>query len=254
LGFEKGRNVIDRTLGITETLRKEEWIMKSKTKFRLQVLMFFLTAAAIFTIGNASPAMADWTSGYWGAVTSVTCDESALTVTIVDGNHPGVYPANIVGGPGNDTLYGTKYNDVIFGLGGDDSIHGKDGNDIICGGDGANSMWGQDGNDILVADPSNIYPQKMYGSYDDDFLLSGAGSDYLNGSYGADLIVGGGGSDLVYGGGDNDVLYGEGGDDKLYGGIGNDTCDGGTHLVSDSLYSCKYITYGDTPPVTYSDN
>ena len=89
-----------------------------------------------------------------------------------------------VGGPGPDTLMGTKGSDTLSGRGSSDWIDGRAGKDVINGGPG-----------------------------DDDPLSPAIGN--LIGGPGADIISGGSGGDLMDDGGDSDV-------DILYGGDGND--------------------------------
>jgi Ca2+-binding RTX toxin-like protein len=74
---------------------------------------------------------------------------------------------------------------------------------------------GKDGNDLL------------YGQDGKDVLLGGAGDDHLRGDWHADKLDGGAGMDLLEGGNDNDELAGGAGDDTLHGDDGNDTLDGG---------------------------
>ena len=87
-----------------------------------------------------------------------------------------------------DTLYGNRGNDSLFGNGGDDLLVGGYGNDALYGGDGRDQLNGGAGNDVL------------YGGDDIDELSGGAGNDYLNG-YGIgtgfkfDTLEGGTGAD-----------------------------------------------------------
>jgi surface adhesion protein len=51
---------------------------------------------------------------------------------------------------GNDTLLGGAGNDILFGLGGNDTLDGGKGNDILLGGTGNDTLMGGQGNDILI--------------------------------------------------------------------------------------------------------
>jgi Ca2+-binding RTX toxin-like protein len=79
------------------------------------------------------------------------------------------HPATIVGSTGRDKLRGTRFADVIVGLGGKDSIKAGKGNDLVCGGRG------------------------------DDRIIGGKGDDRLIGGSGADRVTGGRGRDRVIG-------------------------------------------------------
>jgi hypothetical protein len=87
--------------------------------------------------------------------------------------------ATMVGGPGNNSLRGTRKADVIVGLGGNDRIKGRSGNDRICGGKGNDRLSGGAGHDAMQADAGN------------DRLISGGsrGDDRLYGSKGADTAI-----------------------------------------------------------------
>ncbi|MGO4705269.1 calcium-binding protein [Microvirga sp. 2MCAF38] len=83
---------------------------------------------------------------------------------------------NMIGGAGNDTVYGSA--DA-------NELNGQDGNDILAGADGNDTLWG------------------------------GTGNDWLEGGNGNDLIAGGSGDDRLVGGSGNDVLHGEAGRDTF---------------------------------------
>jgi len=51
---------------------------------------------------------------------------------------------------GADTLMGGAGNDIIFGQGGNDALDGGKGNDILLGGSGNDTLIGGQGNDILI--------------------------------------------------------------------------------------------------------
>ena len=89
--------------------------------------------------------------------------------------------ATIIGGPGNDVLYGTTSADTIYGNADNDRLHGGYGDD------------------------------RMYGGYGNDGLDGGPGHDYLSGGYGGDYIhaAGDGTSDRIScGPGIDYVVYG----------------------------------------------
>ncbi|NJM61095.1 MAG: calcium-binding protein [Oscillatoriales cyanobacterium RU_3_3] len=135
---------------------------------------------------------------------------------------------SIVGGEGNDTLYGEAndtiqgFNDTIRGEAGDDKIYGYGGDDSLSGGDGVDYIDGGDGNDILD------------GGTGSSTLLGGAGLETIRGGIEGDYIDGGEGNDNLSGLGGNDTIYGDvgvavslAGNDILNGGVGDDFLDGG---------------------------
>ena len=81
-------------------------------------------------------------------------------------------PATIRGGAGNDSIVGGGGDDVIYGDAGIDTVLGGGGNDIILGGTDADYLYGGLGNDLLIG---------------------GAGSDWLYGEGGDDILIGGNG-------------------------------------------------------------
>jgi surface adhesion protein len=78
---------------------------------------------------------------------------------------------------GADTLMGGAGNDIIFGQGGNDYIDGGKGNDILLGGTGNDTLLGGEGNDVL------------FGGAGKDTLIGGKGNDILSGGAGADTFV-----------------------------------------------------------------
>ncbi|MGO4527389.1 calcium-binding protein, partial [Microvirga sp. 2MCAF35] len=83
----------------------------------------------------------------------------------------------VVGGSGNDTVYGSA--DA-------NELNGQDGNDILAGADGADTLWGGNGNDWLEGGHGN---DLVAGGAGDDRLIGGAGNDVLHGEAGRDLFV-----------------------------------------------------------------
>ena len=104
----------------------------------------------------------------------------------------------------------------IFGLGGNDTITGSRADDLLDGGSGADEIFGGAGNDVIVGGTQN------------DALYGGRGNDQILGQLGADILFGGEGNDLVLGGNRDDVLYGDEGNDRVFGGNGEDEVYGGT--------------------------
>lgn len=106
----------------------------------------------------------------------------------------------------DDWLIGGSGNDIIFGQLGKDFISSNGGDDVLSGGSGDDELKAGSG---------------------DDVLLGGAGDDLLRGQSGHDDLFGGVGNDVLKGGRGHDWLFGGVGDDELKGGRGRDTVDGG---------------------------
>ncbi|NEC86188.1 calcium-binding protein [Streptomyces sp. SID12501] len=153
---------------------------------------------------------------------------------------------DVYGGPGNDTLNGTRYTSTGYpnpaGLGfenlhggtGNDRLtngrdmYGDDGNDTLSAG---NNIWGGNGNDTLTGTAA---VNTLNGGSGNDTIRGAGGRDYIYGQAGNDHLYGGAGDDDLYGNSGNDVIYGNGGNDRLYGGPGKDFLSGGpgrNHLV-----------------------
>jgi RHS repeat-associated protein len=167
--------------------------------------------------------------------------------------------AGLLGGTGNDQLFGEGGNDDLFGEEGNDQLDGGIGNDSLYGGNGNDTLNAGDGDDFL--DPGSGVDQSIGGLGTDvlrlDYstattpisitytntttgTLSGGGTfreveglDLLGGS-GTDTfnvtattykswIRSGAGSDTVNAGSGDDRLEGGDGDDILRGGAGNET-------------------------------
>lgn len=135
---------------------------------------------------------------------------------------------------GDGTPAGNVENDTIFGGKGIDSIYGRAGNDILSGGDGYDTLYGGSGQDISHGDSGG---DTLSGGTGDDQLFGGKGHDSLDGGKGADTLYGDdghdtlngrSGDDLLYGGKGHDILEGSSGNDMLSGGSGHDTLSGGS--------------------------
>src|SRR5688572_723129 len=73
----------------------------------------------------------------------------------------------VLGGSGNDQIFGDDAANVIDGGAGNDKLAGGLGDDSITGGGGADSVWGEDGNDFLTARDTIL-----------DKINDGAGTDF----------------------------------------------------------------------------
>ncbi len=126
----------------------------------------------------------------------------------------------LIGGAGNDSLFGSFDDDSLDGGDGNDSIYGNSGDDVLNGGDGNDTLKGSDGDDALNGGDGN---DSLSGSYGDDVLNGGDGNDTLDGQLGDDSLDGDIGNDSLFGYLGDDVLDGGEGDDWLSGGGDNDT-------------------------------
>ena len=124
------------------------------------------------------------------------------------------------GQAGDDSLDGGEGSDLIFGQGGNDTIAGGDARDIVLGGDGDDYVDGGAGDDGLWSEGGN---DTLAGGDGEDFLAGGEGDDSLRGGAGRDYLDGEGGNDILDGGTGYDVLAGGGGADRLIGGNEGDT-------------------------------
>ncbi len=146
----------------------------------------------------------------------------------------------IYGSDFDDTLYGSSEANTAFGNGGNDTIHMGSGDDTIYGGAGNDRLQGGFGADVIDAGAGDDWVQ---GGRDADLLAGGDGFDWLDyaaslGSVQIDLSTGQAhkgnaagdqisGFEAVEGSSYSDVLTGDDADNILHGGWGNDTLDGG---------------------------
>ncbi len=130
----------------------------------------------------------------------------------------------IIGGEGNDLLYGTKENDILVGKKGNDTIYGDFGDDLIKGGAGNDFLYGEEGNDTLRGGEGNDI---LFGGRGADLLMGGEGDDHIHGDGQGSDGEGEDRGDTIFGCEGNDIISGHIGDNQLFGGIGNDTLVGG---------------------------
>ena len=120
----------------------------------------------------------------------------ALTLLVASGVALAV---NKIGGPGPDTLRGTKGADNLLGMGGNDVLFGRGGRDNLLGGEGKDAVFGGPGGD-----------NNLVGGQGNDAIIAGQGSDKALGGEGNDLLIDGAlresSNDTFLGGPGNDVL------------------------------------------------
>jgi hypothetical protein len=152
----------------------------------------------------------------------------------------------LVGDDGDDTLFGTNWNDELDGGPGCDRIRGRDGHDLIDAGEGNDGPEDLQGCAFLDhrTNPWLRLQGGVWGDWGDDELVGGAGNDWINGQHGDDLLLGGPGSDMLLGDYGNDELLGGPGTDELAGGPGYDTCDAGPRGGEDTFAECEVSSGG----------
>ncbi len=125
---------------------------------------------------------------------------------------PGV---TLVGGAGDDSLYGGGANDTLEGDEGADFLSGGGGNDTLTGSSGRDRLFGGPGNDTIE------------GRNGSDIINAGAGNDVVSGGNGNDQVIAGTGNDFVDGGPGRDNLDAVdevSGNDYVRGGDEADAC------------------------------
>jgi Ca2+-binding RTX toxin-like protein len=136
----------------------------------------------------------------------------------------------IVGGLGNDTIYGNS------SLGDYDRLYGNEGNDVFYVDTPDDLVFEQsgEGTDTVYAD-INGAGYYLYGNIENLILLDdtpfGVGNDLANqltGNAAGNYLLGGLGNDILNGMAGNDVLFGEGGSDVFAFGAGT-----GTDIIGD---------------------
>lgn len=169
-----------------------------------------LTAGDQFGFSGSSPQLI---SGSGGG------DAISLTGTT------GAVVAN--GGGGADTIVGGQGNDHLYGNMQTAAQGSSDGNDRITVGAGSNYVNGNAGDDvIIVGTAASTGANRLYGGQGNDFVvIHGAGVNSANGNLGNDVLDASDatGNNLLHGGQNDDVLRGGHGQDQLFGDLGNDT-------------------------------
>lgn len=143
------------------------------------------------------------------------------------------YDDTLYGDGGANRLHGARGNDTLFGNAGNDDLSGSGGNDILCGGGGADILRGLEssggadgGNDTasyqtatarIVASLQNR-ANNIGDAAGDTYILI----DNLLGSGHADSLAGDRFRNVIDGGAGSDTLRGYAGNDTLIGGAGRD--------------------------------
>jgi hypothetical protein len=166
---------------------------------------------------------------------SVFVDAGDRNDVVALGALPGVELAEVLGGPGNDTLVGHDDADLLYGGSGRDWLGGLGGADRLDGGAGDDLLDGGDGRDLVTyasrrADVAINLAAGAAGSAGE--IDRFAGVEDAAGGRGSDRLRGDAGDNFLYGGADGrDVADGGGGDDSIdarraIGGAGDDHLDG----------------------------
>ena len=115
-------------------------------------------------------------------------------------------------GPGNDFVIGDTAESILLGFPAGMNVPG--GRDHILGGGGDDQLFGEGGADQMSAGAGDDFAT---GQMDKDRVDGDAGNDGLFGGPADDLVRGGEGSDDLVGNFGSDVLLGGEGDDRLLG-------------------------------------
>ncbi|HEX8028855.1 MAG TPA: hypothetical protein VF491_10360, partial [Vicinamibacterales bacterium] len=84
---------------------------------------------------------------------------------------------DLVGGSGNDQIFGREGNDYLVGGAGDDLLEGEDGDDTFLDTQGANDMRGGAGDDVFLRLGENLETDRLTGGAGRDTFVVGFGSD-----------------------------------------------------------------------------
>ncbi|WP_395375447.1 calcium-binding protein [Marinicella sp. W31] len=172
----------------------------------------------------------------------------------------------LLGGMGNDAMFGGDGVDLMFGSQGTDRMQGNDSVDLMFGGSEGDTLNGNDSVDILFGSKGAdfLYGDAgvdiIFGGDDSDYVAGGASTDVifgnentdkkkrdnLNGQDGVDIIFGNRGNDYINGGNDTDVLFGNSDDDEIVGGSGVDIVFGNSGNDNISGESGTDILFGNS--------
>lgn len=233
-------------------------------------------AGAFYTIDDIVPIDAGMGCTHPdGDLTFVSCDAAGVTIIDIrtkDGNdtvnNMSPMSAYVLGGDGNDAiwggvaddyLYGGEGNDQLRGGPGDDTLEGNPGSDYMIGGDGSYDQASYRGSAAgviadLIGDAGDGVPGENDTITSDVEIL--VGSDHNDVLYGNDqmnFLYGGRGQDVLNGLGGNDFLTGENQygytttlfADEFHGGTGRDTVDYTDHSAAQRVFADADGALGD---------
>lgn len=167
---------------------------------------------------------------YVSGLTSVDDSDTEINTMIIDPRG-----TTINGTTDAEVMYGSFFDDAIFGHAGNDELRGMEGRDQLFGGAGNDNLNGGSDADFLdggsgfdTADYSQdtaavgirLDGVEGFGSALGDIFVNmeaATGSDYN------DIIVGSNTGNVLRGGLGNDTIYAQGGTDTIIGGEGNNT-------------------------------
>ncbi|MEZ5843276.1 MAG: hypothetical protein R3D27_06020 [Hyphomicrobiaceae bacterium] len=157
-----------------------------------------------------------------GNIGDDTIDASAMTVRVtLDGR---IGDDHLIGGSGDDFIYGRTGADTLDGGAGNDALIFGSG-DVLIGGEG-NDYAAVEGNAaaVVVLGADNGL-ETILGANGNDVFDASASSTriVMQGRAGNDTLSGGEGDDNIDGGTENDVISGGRGKDVIQGGAGSDT-------------------------------
>jgi Ca2+-binding RTX toxin-like protein len=165
-------------------------------------------------------------------------------------------------GDGNDNvIFGSVYQDQLYGGGGNDILVSGWDNDWLDGGTGADTMAGGNHNDTYVVDNKG---DKVLEHDNEGYDTVLASIDYtlpefveklqLTG-FGNTTGTGNGLDNKIFGNDGNNVLYGMAGDDELHGGAGNDVLVGGADwdIMFGDTGDDTFLVEGSDHVVEYAD-
>ncbi|MEZ5721106.1 MAG: Ig-like domain-containing protein [Paracoccaceae bacterium] len=169
-----------------------------------------------FHAGDSTPNVATGTDGGEDLVLGGAGDDALYGLDGAD---------TIRGDDGDDRLYGGESADRLYGEADNDRLYGEDGADVLKGAGGDDRLDGGSGHDILRGGSGD---DRLLGRAGDDTLNGGSGADAMDGGSGDDLLRGWTGNDRIKGAAGADTLKGEAGDDRIKGGSGGDLIKGGS--------------------------
>ncbi|MGJ0359846.1 hypothetical protein NG785_09320 [Aliarcobacter cryaerophilus] len=171
----------------------------------------------------------------------------------------------LIGGAGNDKIYGVGGANHLYGGVGNDTIYSGIGNDYIHGGDDNNTVDYTDRHSssnvrVNLSDTSKSHnsgtvtatmtgstsgmtdtlvniqnvntgggDDTIWGNNENNIINSGAGNDVIYGIGGNNTIYAGSAADTIYGGTGVDSIFGEEGNDYIFASAGADIIDGGAN-------------------------